>query len=158
MLPVQACEGGGGVGGSPFWPLSAAYQESERKAHKQKSSSVRKVPLRSLISPGARRAPAGPRPHGPGDRGRGAGAGRRRGAPAPDRGGAVGPEEVATSWTGMRTSGSRAGCSFAARGAGGLGRRLGRGRAGLGQGGKSRGPAGSGTAAESTAKGGAAGI
>lgn len=66
-------------GGSPFWPLSAAYQESERKAHRQKSSSVRKVPLRSLISPGARRAPVGPRLHGPGDRGRGAGAGRRRG-------------------------------------------------------------------------------
>lgn len=66
-------------GGSPFWPLSAAYQESDRKAHRQKSSSVRKVPLRSLISPDARRAPAGPRPHGPGDRGRGAGAGRRRG-------------------------------------------------------------------------------
>lgn len=71
-------------GGSPFWPLSAAYQERERKAHKQKSSSVRKVPLRSLISPGARRAPAGPRPHGPGDRGRGTGARRRRG-PRPRR-------------------------------------------------------------------------
>uniref|UniRef100_A0A4W2F7W1 Sequestosome 1 n=1 Tax=Bos indicus x Bos taurus TaxID=30522 RepID=A0A4W2F7W1_BOBOX len=36
--------------GSPFWPLSAAYQESEKKAHRQKSSSVRKAPLRSLIS------------------------------------------------------------------------------------------------------------
>lgn len=92
-------------GGSPFWPLSAAYQESDRKAHRQKSSSVRKVPLRSLISPDARRAPAGPRPHGPGDRGRGAGAGRRRGAPAPERGGAAGPEEAAAVWAGRGTGG-----------------------------------------------------
>lgn len=72
--------------GSPFWPLSAAYQESERKAHRQKSSSVRKVPLRSLISSGARRAPAGPRPHGPGSRGRGAGGREAVGGPRP-RGG-----------------------------------------------------------------------
>lgn len=142
------------VGGSPFWPLRAAYQESDRKAHKQKSSSVRKVPLRSLISPDARRAPAGPRPHGPGDRGRGTGARRRRG-PRPRSAEELRARErrlrAGREWgRGWRV---RSSCSSAVRGAGGLDLRLGRGRAGLGQGGKSRGPAGSGTAAESTGEG-----
>lgn len=77
--------------GSPFWPLSAAYQESERKAHRQKSSSVRKAPLRSLISSGARWAPAGPRPHGPGGPGPGRGDLEAAGAPAPGQGGAGSP-------------------------------------------------------------------
>lgn len=135
-------EADGGGRGSPFWPLSAAYQESERKAHRQKSSSVRKVPLRSLIS-GARRAPAGPRPHGPGDRGPGAGAGRRRG-PRPRGGEGWGP-------------GAGRGCGRAGPGTGpgsaltdppGRGvraasaRRLGRAGPGwAGLGGESRGPA-----------------
>lgn len=116
------------------------------------------MPLRSLISPDARRAPAGPRPHGPGDRGRGTGARRRRG-PRPRSAEELRARErrqrAGREWgRGWRV---RAGCSSAVRGPGGLDLRLGpgrgRGRAGLGQGGKSRGPAGSGTAAESTGEG-----
>lgn len=142
-------------GGSPFWPLSAAYQESERKAHRQKSSSVRKVPLRSLISPGARRATAGPRPHGPGGTGAGARGPGGGGGPGPGARRSCGPgrDGYGQGGNGDGGGGMRAGCSSAAHGAGGLDLRLGRGRAGLGQGGKSRGPAGSGTAAESTVEG-----
>jgi hypothetical protein len=146
-------------GGSPFWPLSAAYQDSERKAHRQKSSSVKKVPLRSLISSGARRAPAGPRPHGPGHRGRGAGAGRRRGPrPRGEEGlGARGRAGMRRGRDGDRARGPR---WLLLRGAGHWRPRLGGwpGRAGQDWAARAAARPESGAAAESTAKGGAARI
>lgn len=172
----------------PFWPLSAAYQDSERKAHRQKSSSVRKVPLRSLISSDARRAPAGPRLHGPGNRGRGAGVGRRRlQGPRPRGGEGRGARGRAGTGPGSAPAAPQ-GASFVpctqgkgtdseeqrqisgslqvsgARNTGGLASAAGPGQAGLGWAGR-REPRpgldlrpGSGAAAESTAQGGAARI
>lgn len=153
----------GGGGGSPFWPLSAAYQESERKAHRQKSSSVRKVPLRSLISSGARRAPAGPKPHGPRSRGRGAGAGRRR-EPRPRGGeglGARGRAGRRAGGAGDRAGRRADGCSGARarrRGRPRLGGWAGPGWARLGWAARAAARPGSGAAAESAAQGGAARI
>lgn len=69
----------------------------------------------------------------PGGPGPGRGGREAAGAPAPERGGAEGPGEAAAVRAGIGTGGSRTGCSSAARGASGLGRRLGRGRAGLGK-------------------------
>lgn len=69
----------------------------------------------------------------PGGPGPGRGGREAAGAPAPERGGAAGPGEAAAVWAGIGTGGSRTGCSSAARGTSGLGRRLGRGRAGLGK-------------------------
>lgn len=147
--------------GSPFWPLSAAYQESEKKAHRQKSSSVRKAPLRSLISSGTRWAPAGPRPHGPGGRGRSAGTGRLQG-PRP-RGGeglrARGRAEVRAGLPGCGPGRAPHHRLLQAVGNGRprLGARAGPGRAGLGWAARAAARPGSRAAAELTAKGGAAG-
>lgn len=159
--------GGRGAGqgrrgrGSPFWPLSAAYQESEKKAHRQKSSSVRKAPLRSLISSGTRWAPAGPRPHGPGGRGRSAGTGRLQG-PRP-RGGdglrARGRAEVRAGLPGCGPGRAPHRRLLQAVGSGRprLGTRAGPGRAGLGLAARAAARPGSRAAAELAAKGGAAG-
>lgn len=119
----QAVGRGLGGEGSPFWPPSAAYQESERKAHRQRSSSVRKVPLRSLISSGARRAPARPRPHGPGGPGRGAGSGGDGGpGPGAGRGGARGRAGLESAPPGLRVRSAGTGpCSAAGPGRAGLG-------------------------------------
>lgn len=160
--PGRAGSGAAPAGrGSPFWPLSAAYQESEKKAHRQKSSSVRKAPLRSLISSGTRWAPAGPRPHGPGGRGRSAGTGRLQG-PRP-RGGeglrARGRAEVRAGLPGCGPGRAPRRRLLQAVGSGRprLGARAGPGRAGLGWAARAAARPGSWAAAELAAKGGAAG-
>lgn len=150
MLPGAGRAAGRGPGGegSPFWPPSAAYQERERKAHRQRSSSVRKVPLRSLISSGARRAPAGPRPHGPGGPGRGAGpGGGGDGGPGPGagRGGARGRAGLGSAPPGLWARVAGTGPRSAA----------GPGRTGLGWAARAAARPGSGATAESAARGGA---